>query len=96
MSLSFWRDVSIVWLSLLCFIGLIIPLAAFYFAVRGLDSAHRKSASLLRQTQGYSRAMRRESEVISERVATPVIRTHSQFVRIRSTVQRLWRDRRST
>lgn len=96
MTLSFWRDASIVWLSLLCFIGLLIPLAALFFAVRGLDAAHRKSLSFLRQSQGYSRAMSRQSAAVSERVAVPVIRTHSQFVRIRTTVRRLWGERRST
>jgi hypothetical protein len=96
MSLSFWRDVSIVWLSLLCFIGLVIPLVALFFAVKGLDSVHRKSLSFLRQSQGYSRAMRRYGETISEQAALPVIRSHSGFVRIRTAWQRLWRERGST
>lgn len=96
MSLSFWRDVSIVWLSLLCFIGLIIPLATLFFAVKGLDIAHRKSLSFLRKSQGYSRAMRQPSERLSERVAAPVIHSHSGFVRIRTAWQRLWRERGST
>jgi hypothetical protein len=93
MNLSFWRDVSIVWLSLLCFIGLVIPLAALFFAVKGVDALHRKSLSFLRQSQGYSRAARRQGERLSERVATPVIRSHSGFVRIRTAWQRLWRER---
>ena len=36
MELAFWRNIAIVWLSLFCFVGLIIPLVIGYFAVRGL------------------------------------------------------------
>jgi hypothetical protein len=92
-SLAFWRDVSIVWLSLFCLIGLAIPLVVFYFAVRGLNFVHRHVAALLQRGQGYSRIMRQQSEKLSHQVAAPVIRTHSQATRWRTVARRLWLGR---
>jgi hypothetical protein len=88
-SLAFWRDVSLVWLSLFCFIGLVIPLVALYFAVRGIHLAHRQLALLLQRTQGYSRTMRQQSDRLSQQVAAPVIRAQGQAARWRALVRRL-------
>jgi hypothetical protein len=93
MSLAFWRDVSIVWLSILCFIAQIVPLVALYFAIRGMNTAHRASFTLFRRTQGYSQLMRQQSTEISDRVATPVMRTSARLTQIQATWRRLWARR---
>lgn len=90
MTIAFWRDVSVVWLSLFCFVGLAIPLVALYFAVRGLNAAHRKTISGLRQAQRYSRTVQEQSDVLSQRVSAPLIRAHGQATRWRMLVRRLW------
>lgn len=90
MSLAFWRDVSVVWLSLICFIGPLIVLVALYFAVRGLNAVHRKTASGLRQMQGYSRVMQEQSNALSNQVSAPLIRAHGQATRWRTLARRLW------
>jgi hypothetical protein len=94
-SLAFWRDVSVVWLSLFCLVGLAIPLVVLYFSVRGLNFVHRQVAVLLQRSQGYSQIMRRQSEKLSHQVAAPVIRTQGRATRWRTVVQQLWRDRAS-
>ncbi|HMN29809.1 MAG TPA: hypothetical protein PKE45_16780 [Caldilineaceae bacterium] len=90
MSLAFWRDISVIWLSLLCFIGLIVPLTTIYFAVRGMNRAHMATLSGLRRAQGYSRTIRQGSEELSQRIATPVIKTQRQPTRLQTTLRRLW------
>lgn len=93
MTLSVWRDISIVWLSLFCLIGLAIPLVALYFAVLGLNSLHQKTAGALRQGQIYSRQLRQQGDHLSRSVAEPVIRTSGKASRWRTVVERLWNNR---
>jgi hypothetical protein len=91
MDIAFWRDVSLVWLSLLCFIGLVIPLAVVYFAVRGMNAAHTRLAPLLRRAQGYSQAMRNQSEALSYKVAEPVIQANLRITKVQTLLQTLSR-----
>jgi hypothetical protein len=89
MTLDFWRDVSVVWLSLLCLIGLVIPLAVLYFAVRGLNRAHYATIALLRRGQRYSHSARLQSEELSERISGPLIHLNRQATRLRTALQQL-------
>jgi hypothetical protein len=93
MSLDFWRDVSLVWLSLLCFVAQVVPLVALYFAVRGMHTAHQASLHFFRRAQGYSQLMRRQSDELSRRVATPVMQTSARLTRLQTTWRRLWAGR---
>jgi len=95
-NLALWRDISIVWLSLFCFIGLAIPLVVLYFAVRGLQAAHNGTARLLQRAQGYSQLMQQQSQKLSQRAVEPVIQAHKEGVRAQTTVQRLWQDLRKS
>jgi hypothetical protein len=87
--MAFWRDVSIVWLSLFCFLGLAIPLVILYFLVRGMNRALGKVESLLRKVQGYSQRVRQQSETISAKVAEPVVRVQTRVTRIQATLKRI-------
>ena len=93
MALSLWRDISVVWLSLFCLIGLAIPLVALYFVVRGLNSLHQKTAGVLRQGQVYSRQLRQQGDQLSRMIAEPVIRTQGKATRFRVALERLWGNR---
>ena len=79
--LEFWANISAVWLSLLCFIGLLIPLAAVYFAIRGMHAALGKSRSLFDIAQGYSSKMRSGTEAFSQKITTPVVKTGSEVAK---------------
>lgn len=89
MELAFWRNIAIVWLSLFCFVGLIIPLVIGYFAVRGLAVVPGKVRPLLRKAQGYSQIMQQQSEKASQRVAAPVIQLHVQATKLQTIVTKL-------
>ncbi len=81
MELIFWRDVSIIWLSLFCFIGLAIPLVALFFVVRAMNTLHERSLHLLRQAQTMSRRVPVQTEQIADKVAEPVIKLQQQIKR---------------
>lgn len=81
MELGFWRDVAIVWLALLCFIGMVIPLVAGIFAVKGMHFLVERTPRLMIKAQGYSQIMRRQTDSASRKVAAPVIAAQRQAAR---------------
>lgn len=91
MELALWRDIALVWLALLCFIGLIIPLAVSIFVVKGMHAAVDRTPGLLRQVQGHTRALRTQVDAASYRVAEPVIQVKKRSSRWATTVNRVLR-----
>jgi hypothetical protein len=89
--LALWRDIALVWLAFLCFLGLIVPLAVSIFAVKGMHAAVDRTPRLLRQVQGYSRALRTQVDAASYHAAAPVIQAHKQSTRISTLLNRLLR-----
>lgn len=90
--LSFWRDLSVVWLSLFCFIGLAIPLAILYFAVRGMNALHDKSFQLLRRAQQTSHRIPKQTEQLANRVSEPVIALQKRTKRMEAFLDSLMPD----
>ncbi len=89
MALHFWRNLSIIWLSPLCFIGLAIPLVALYFMVRGMNWVHGKTSLLLQRAQGYSQLARQQTERIADQLGDRVVRVQGRVTRIETFLSRL-------
>ena len=89
MNLSSWANVALVWLALLCFVSLLIPLVAAYFAVRGMNAVHNKTRALFNTTQSYSRRLRTHSDVLSEQVRAPIVRVRRQEAALEQTLRAL-------
>ncbi len=93
MDLDFWRDISIIWLALQLFVILILPLAATYFAVRGMHVALRKLPPLFHTAQEYSRKVRSTTETVAEKTVTPIIEVNKRATAAEVALRRLIRDR---
>jgi len=91
MGLEFWANVSTVWLSFLCFIGLAVAVVASIYIVKGMNVVVGRTPRYLRQAQGYSRLARTQVEAASTRITEPVIQAHSQSRRVSTFVDRLFR-----
>lgn len=89
MSLDLWRNLAIVWLALLCFIGMLIPLAAALFAVKGMHIAVTKTPGLLQVAQRASRQARTQVESTSHTVTEPLIRAGSRITGVQTRLARL-------
>jgi len=89
MDLQFWTDVSIVFLAIQTFILLLIPLVAFYFAVRGLNFLHIRLPRVLSQAQNISKQVRLKTEAASQRVADPVVRAQRERTKAEATLHSL-------
>ena len=92
MGLEFWANISVVWLSLLCFIGGLIPLAATYFAIRGMNVALGKSRSVMGLAQEYSSIIRSKTESFSDKVARPVIKIERKAAQADEVIRSLTDD----
>ncbi len=88
--LVFWRDVSVIWLSLFCFVGLAPPLVIGYFAVRGMRWVLRKSDWLFDKAQGYTHQGRTIVDDASQRAVAPVIAVQKQGTKVETALRRLW------
>ena len=91
MELGLWRDIALVWLALLCFIGLVIPLGVALFAVKGMHVLVDRTPRFMRQLQSYSRTARTHVNTASYRVTEPVIQTHKQGSRFATMLNRILR-----
>lgn len=81
MSLDFWRNVSVVWISIHAFILFLIPTVIAYFTVRGINWLLAKTKLGFSKAQGFSRRVNQKTEALSERVVAPVIAAHSKAAR---------------
>jgi len=88
--MAFWRDLSIIWLSLFCFVGLVIPIVVLYFITRGLNTVQTKTVALLHTAQGLSRTLRMRTEGVSEQVGEPIIRINSRYAKLQTRLYSLW------
>lgn len=89
MELAFWRDLSVIWLSLFCFIGLAIPLVVLYFAVRGMNALHDSTYRLLLRAQSISHRVPAQTEQVAARVSEPVIQLQRQTTRVETFLKSL-------
>jgi hypothetical protein len=88
-SLETWRDISIVYLSLNCFVILIIPMVIFYFAVRGMTIVNGKVPGYLGKAQAFTRQAREQTQAFSDRVAGPVIDAQTELTRTETIIREL-------
>lgn len=89
MGVPFWRDLAVVWLSLFCFIGLLLPIALFYFAVRGLNSLHGLTQRTLWRGQSLSSGARRQVTSVSAQVDKQAVRLQGRLKQMEETLRRL-------
>ncbi|MEZ4618328.1 MAG: hypothetical protein R2867_22825 [Caldilineaceae bacterium] len=89
MELAFWRDLSVIWLSLFCFIGLVPPLAVLYLAVRGMNALHGKSYRWVRQAQGLSSHVPQQTKRAATKISEPVIQIQRRAKQVEAFFQSL-------
>lgn len=89
MTLDTARNISLIWLSLLCFIALAPPLVLLYFAVRGMDWVTTKARPLLSKAHQGSDMVQERAESYSNQAAKPLIRLKGEAQRWQKTISAL-------
>jgi hypothetical protein len=68
-----WRDLAVVLLALEAFVLSLIPAALLYLAVRGMMWLLRQLRVLGSRVQGYFRKAAQVADLVSRRIAAPII-----------------------
>lgn len=89
MEVTFWRDLAVVWLSLFCLIGLLLPIALFYFVVRGVNSLHGLVQRTMWRGQGVSGSVRRQVTRVSAQVDEQAVRLQGRMKQVEETLRQL-------
>ena len=88
-NLTFWTNLSIIWLAFLGFILTLVPLVIFYFAMRGMFIVNRTLPRYLKLGQYYSGIVRDQTTRVSLKVAEPMVRAHGEAARTQAFLQSL-------
>lgn len=94
MDISTGRDIALVWLSLFCLIGLLVPIAALYFAIRGMNIAQTKTVELLQQGHTQAKRIHQQTERMSDQAVQPVLRAQSKVAQAKAAVKRITNPKR--
>ena len=89
MEIEFLRNLAIIWLSLFCIVGGIVPIVGLYFAIRGMSAATSGMPRLLGNAQSKTRSIRATTDRLSDRVAAPVLSTQQKVIQAGETVRAL-------
>ena len=84
MTISFWRDVSVVLLVVEAFIFALVPLVVLYFTNKGFRRLRSLLQPLFPQILHRVRQVERVTVGMSGRVVTPIIVVYAWIARIRS------------
>ena len=88
-NLTFWTNLSIIWLAFLGFILTLVPLVIFYFAMRGMFIVNRTLPRYLKLGQYYSGIVRDQTTRVSLKVAEPMVHAHGEAARTQAFLQSL-------
>jgi len=85
------RDIALVTLIIEAFVLALVPLAAFYFGIRGIQALRLKLDPLFPMVQGRLRRMAQTTRTASERIVRPFIALGVLRARAKGTTQALIR-----
>ncbi|MDE0336769.1 MAG: hypothetical protein OXI80_03785 [Caldilineaceae bacterium] len=91
MSLEFWRNLSVVWISVFFFLICLVPLAFAFLAVQGMRKVLGGAQSGLENLQDASSKARAKTEETAAQVTSAVIQGQSKAERSQATLKQLLR-----
>lgn len=95
MEIEILRNLSIIWLSIFCIAGLLVPIVGLYFAIRGMKIATSWLPKFMRTAQEKTNTVRGQADRISNRVAEPILSTQNRVIKAERTVRALGPNRKA-
>lgn len=89
MSLEFWRNLSVVWISIHLLLLCLVPLAIAFLAVHGMRKILGSAQSGLENLQDASSQARAKTEEAAAKVTSAVIQGQSKGERAQATLNQL-------
>jgi hypothetical protein len=90
MPLSFWRNLALILLVLYGIIAAIVPLAALYFANRGLYWLRARARIYLPIANYYVRQGRDGTTRVCTKLTAPLIEAQARLAGVGATFSKLW------
>ncbi|MBV7329725.1 hypothetical protein KFU94_16060 [Chloroflexi bacterium TSY] len=87
MWLDFWRNLAVLWLAILCFIALLVPIVVLFFGVRAMNSAHGKTEKLLASLLNRTKTVHGQIDMASIQVKKPILRTQQKAAEFEQKVR---------
>lgn len=91
MSLEFWRNLSVVWISIHLFLLCLVPLGVAFLAVQGMNWLLGRTSGGLQRLQNASGQTRARTEEAAAQVTTVVIQGQSKVENVQATFRQLLR-----
>ena len=94
MTLEFWRNLSLVWISIHLFVLCLLPLGIAFLAVRGMSGILGGTARGMERLRERSGRARARTEEAAGRATSAVIRRRSKAEKTRAAIRSLadWRS----
>lgn len=89
MTLEFWRNLSVVWISIFFFLICLVPLAVAFLAVHGMRKVLSGAQSNLERLQHASSKARAKTEQAAAQVTSAVIQGQSKAEKSQATLKQL-------
>lgn len=89
MTLEFWRNLSVVWISIFFFLICLVPLAIAFLAVHGMWKVLGGTQSGLERLKNASGQARARTEETAAKVTSAVIQGQSKAERSQATLKHL-------
>lgn len=91
MDLAVWRDISLIWLILLALVFNLAFAVVFYYFVRGVRRLRQLTRFYLPQVEERTRRVADGTEVVSQKVAGPIIAVESTAAHATGIIQAIVR-----
>jgi hypothetical protein len=82
MDLAVWRDISLMWLIFLTLIAVLPFAVLFFFAIRGMRRLRQLAKLYLPIAQEKARLVADTTDVISQKVASPIVGIHARTAQV--------------
>lgn len=89
---ALFRDISILWLAILCLVPIAIPGALFFFAQKYLRLGRKRLVPLLRLGSLWAQRVQNETDRAARRVITVPIGVQANTTRLKVTGKSLLRE----
>ena len=82
MGLAVWRDVSLLWLTLLTLVAALPFAVLFFFAIRGMVELRKVTKKYLPLVQEKAKLVADTTEGASQKVAAPIIQMQAKSAQV--------------
>lgn len=90
-----WRDISLIWLTLLTLVAVLPFAIVFFFAIRGMRRLRQLAKSYLPQAQEQAKLVAARTEEFSLQLAQPMVELNARTARLNTTARTILRRNRT-